>query len=88
MAKGFVGIPVTHDELVKVLEDVLQRVKEWDSFEGFINYLMPITFDEELDKKYQEDGIYAILEARYRIGNSMGQGGMRMIGKMVDDNET
>lgn len=74
-------IPLTQDELVAILEDMTQRVKEGDSFEGFLNYLMPITFDEELDTKYRQDGIYALVEARYRIGNTMGQGSMRMIGE-------
>lgn len=101
MAKGFVGIPVTHEELVAVCEDMLAAIKDKDSFEGFFNYLMPIPegsceIDEnsssrcmwgtrgcavDHDKEFPE-GTYAILEARYRIGNSMGQGGMRMVGEM------
>ncbi len=65
-------IPVTQEQLVAVLEDVLEAVKAGDSFEGFINYLLPEPQDKE--------ETYARLEARYRVGNLEGQGSMRMVG--------
>lgn len=79
MSRGFYPVGVSKDELIAVLEDVLKHVKEGDSWEGFINYLIP--FPPAGDP---EDADF-MLEARYRIGNTMGQGGMRMIGEMRDD---
>ena len=67
--------PVSKNRLIEILEDILQHVKDDDSTEGFLNYLAP-----ELD-----DGpeVYARVEARYRVGNRDGQGGMKMIGVEV-----
>lgn len=69
--------PVTKDQLVAVLTDVLVRVQAGDSFEGFINYLMPEPGDGP--------EICARLEARYRMGNLDGQGSMRMIGVTLNE---
>lgn len=68
--------PMTKEQFLLVLDDIRARVCQGDSFEGFLNYLMP----------QPEDGpdAYARVEARYRIGNSDGQGGMRMIGIHMD----
>lgn len=63
--------PVTKEQLLAV-NDIRDRIKHGDSFEGFLNYLLPEPSDPS--------EIVARLEARYRIGNSEGQGGMRMIG--------
>lgn len=64
--------PVTKDQLIEIIDDIRSRVAAGDSFEGYLNYLMP-----EPDDPIE---IVARVEARYRIGNSMGQGGMCMIG--------
>lgn len=70
--------PMTQDDLIIVIEDILERVKLGDSFEGFLNYLMPFppAGDPECD---------FMVEARYRVGNTMGQGGMKIIGKWADE---
>jgi len=67
--------PVSHKQLIAILEDILQHVKEDDSTEGFLNYLSP----------EPDDGpkVYARVEARYRYGTRNGQGFMRMIGVEV-----
>lgn len=62
-------------ELVDVLDDIRARVEAGDSFEGTITYSIP----EDLDSGAQFD-----VRAVYRIGNSMGQGGMRMIQQMPE----
>jgi len=67
---------VTKDELLAIIDDIRARVRHDDSFEGFLNYLMPEENDDPSGFR---------VEARYRIGNSMGQGGMRMIMEQVDD---
>lgn len=69
-------VPMTKDELVALLIDIVERVKIGDSFEGFVNYLMPDTDDSN---------VYAMVHARYRVGNRDGQGGMRVIGNLTND---
>lgn len=64
--------PLTKDELIQVLEDILHLVKIDDSFEGNIEYLMP-----DVDSP---EGTDFLVRGVYRIGNSMGQGGVRMYG--------
>lgn len=64
--------PVTREELLAIIDDIRDLVQHDDSWEGYLNYLLP----EEGDPA----NIYARVEARYRVGNSEGQGGMRMIG--------
>lgn len=82
-ASRFVPIATTKDELLMILDDIRNKVEEGDSFEGFLNYLMPdYTGIPEEDEKLKD--IDFMVEARYRIGNSMGQGGMRMWGEMKE----
>ena len=70
-------VPMSKNELVAVLDDIVAHVKSGDSFEGFLNYLMP-------DVEEMEKGVEFVVEARYRIGNLMGQGGMRIYGEWVE----
>lgn len=63
---------LTQEALVAVLEDILAGVRSGDTLEGHIEFLMgddPARWD---------------VVARYRVGNTMGQGGMRMIGPLVE----
>jgi hypothetical protein len=57
---------MTKDEVAKVLEDMAQRVREGDSFDGSIRYemLAPGLFD---------------VQAAFRTGNLKGQGGVTII---------
>lgn len=61
-----------HSELVEILQDVLDRVKDGDSLEGNITWALPEDLAEECRGKFD-------VIAVYRISNTMGQGGMRMI---------
>ena len=61
-------------ELLQVLDDIRYHVQVDDSFEGFLNYLIP-------DQDDLSDTVEFMVEARYRIGNSAGQGGMRIFGE-------
>ena len=66
-------IPLKQGELLAIIDELRALVAEGDSFEGFLNYLLP----EQGDPK----GTYARVEARFRYGNKRhGQGFMRMIG--------
>jgi hypothetical protein len=69
-------VPMTKNNLVSTLRDMADVVEADDSFEGSIEYLMPL--DEAVP-----EGTFALVRASYRIGNSMGQGGVRMIGEMA-----
>jgi hypothetical protein len=69
--------PMTKAQLLEVIDDIRMRVEAGDSYEGFLNYLMPYDDDDEII----EDADF-VVEARYRVGNLQGQGGMRMVGKL------
>lgn len=60
-------------ELLAILDDMRASVEADDSFEGFVNYLMPTQGEPECD---------FMVVARWRVGNSMGQGGMSTFGEM------
>lgn len=63
-------VPMSKDQFLAVLDDIRARVADGDSFKGSVQYAIPeeptteVTFD-----------VYA----SYRIGNSLGQGGFRLI---------
>ncbi|MFB6568269.1 hypothetical protein [Streptomyces noursei] len=64
---------MSREELVRVLDDIRGRVASGDSFEGNLQY-----FISDGDHPYD-------VAAAYRIGNSMGQGGMTLIGVTTQD---
>jgi hypothetical protein len=70
---GMRPVPMSQETFVAILEDITAHVQAGDSFEGFIEYLMPESVEEGKD--------FAV-RASYRIGNLQGQGGMRMIGEL------
>jgi hypothetical protein len=76
MSQKFVPSYVCQESFVALLDDVRQRVASGDSFEGSLSYEFPWDGDEP--KGFR-------VRASYRIGNSEGQGGMRMIGEWVDE---
>lgn len=71
-------VPMSQAQLCDTLRDMLEHVAASDSFEGSIEYLMPT--DEEVP-----EGTYALVRASYRIGNSEGQGGVRVVGEVTED---
>jgi len=77
---------MSRDDLVALLDDIRQRVSTGDSMEGFLSYMIA-GYEEFME--WDENGRVGPeprpphpynVEARYRLGNRMGQGGMRMIG--------
>lgn len=66
--------PLSKDELVSVLEDILRGVKKDDTLEGSIEFLLPYPPAGD-----PEDADFMV-RASYRVGNSMGQGSVRLIG--------
>jgi hypothetical protein len=67
-------IPATKAEVLSVLSEILYIVEHDDSFEGSFEYTMPEPGDPP-DTRFR-------LRAAYRVGNSMGQGGLKMVGSM------
>lgn len=63
-------IALKKGEVVKIMEDILQRIKDDDSFSGSVSYdaMAPGLSNDELH-----------FQATYRVGNSQGQSGLRII---------
>lgn len=72
-------VNLSREDLLSILDDIRDRVAGGDSFEGSIQYLLPE--DENADP-----GSFDV-QASYRVGNTMGQGGMRMISVLRDVTE-
>lgn len=71
-------VPMSQAQLCDTLRNMLEHVAASDSFEGSIEYTMPT--DEEVP-----EGTFALVRASYRVGNSMGQGMVRLIGGGVTE---
>lgn len=72
---------VTKEQLLAVLDEVKALVEDDDSFEGSLSYELPWAKEigYPVDDPIGRPGFR--LRASYRVGNSMGQGGLRMIGE-------
>lgn len=62
------------DQLVKLLHHIAELIEIGDSFEGMLEYLIP-------DEDEQTEEMTFAVRSRFRVGNSEGQGGMRIIGE-------
>jgi hypothetical protein len=65
---------VTKEQLVSEVEDMLACIKSDDSYGGFMEY---DTIGSEGMPELKQGEF--LLRASYRIGNSYGQGGMRIV---------
>lgn len=83
MSERFAPTYLTKDQFVAVLEDMRDKVLANDSFEGSLSYELP--WSTELGDPVDDSRSGFRVRASYRTGNSMGQGGMRMIGEWVPD---
>lgn len=61
---------MSREELVRLLDDIRDRVAAGDSFEGTIRYVIP---DGPAEHPFD-------VAAMYRVGNLLGQGGCVVIG--------
>lgn len=75
-------VPMNRADLAALLQDIQASVAAGDSFEGNFEYTMPDPEDFESDKIPEDT--WAIVRGAYRIGNSMGQGGLRFIGAAAE----
>lgn len=62
-------------ETGKLLHYIAMLIETGDSFEGFIEYLIP-------DNEEDIDSNKFAVRARFRVGNSQGQGGLTVIGEL------
>jgi hypothetical protein len=72
---------MSKDELVATLRDMADAVEHDDSFGGRMAYDLGLEYDLPPEA-------YAMVTAVYRIGNSIGQGGVRMVGEVVAGEDT
>lgn len=69
-------VPISKDELLGMLDEIRQGVESGDTLEGSFEFTLP--FPPAGDP---EDAEF-MARASYRIGNLMGQGGVRMLGEL------
>ena len=70
---------LSKDEFLVVLDDMRALVAAGDSFEGSLSYEFP--WNTEMGDPADDPADGFRVRASYRTGNSMGQGGMRMVGE-------
>lgn len=70
--------PMTHEQLAELLQEIADRVRVGDSFEGSVEYLMPMSEDNA------PSGTYAMVRAGFRVGNRNGQGGFVLVGRQPE----
>ncbi|MEW2463084.1 hypothetical protein AB0872_20570 [Microbacterium sp. NPDC047426] len=63
---------MSREELIRLLDDVRERVATGDSFEGKVQYLL----GTDAEKPFK-------VAALYRVGNRLGQGSTRLVGVEV-----
>jgi hypothetical protein len=66
-------VNMSHEDLLRLLDHIRACVAAGDSFEGSLQYLMP---EDQFAAARSFD-----VQASYRVGNLMGQGGMVMVGE-------
>lgn len=72
-------VPITYEALAAILRGMAELVEHGDSFEGSIEYSIPMP---ENESDPPPDAETVMVRAAFRIGNRMGQGGMRIIGTL------
>jgi hypothetical protein len=78
-------IPTTYAYVAAVLREMAACVEAGDSFEGSIEYLLPDVPDHVMRGEPKPDDyeeVEVLMRCAYRVGNSMGQGGMRIFGSI------
>lgn len=75
-------IPSTYAQVAEILRNMAEHVAAGDSFEGSIEYSIPTAEDALPPPASDDDQPEVLVRAVYRIGNTMGQGGYRIVGTM------
>lgn len=86
-------MPTSYEVVASVLRNMADSVASGDSFEGSIEYLMPDVPDWAMRGEPEPEGYdranepEVLMRCSYRIGNSMGQGGVRIVGSINEASE-
>lgn len=83
-------IPTSYAVVADVLGNMAESVASRDSFEGSIEYLMPDVPEWAQRGEPRPEGfedVEVLMRCSYRIGNSMGQGGLRVYGSINETSE-
>lgn len=78
-------IATTYEGVADVLRNMADHVAAGDSFEGSIEYQMPDVPDWAQRGEPKPDGWVddeVLMRCSYRVGNSQGQGGVRIVGSI------
>jgi hypothetical protein len=81
-------IPYTYRDVATILRDMADRVESGDSFEGSMEYALPDVPEWAQKGEARPEGWKdpeVLFRCQYRIGNSMGQGGIRIVGSINED---
>lgn len=73
--------------LLALLDDIRAGVESGDTLEGSIEFLQPYPPNDQDDETALPQPDFMVI-ASYRINNTMGQGGLRMIGEMRETEVT
>jgi hypothetical protein len=79
---GNLPVPATYEALAAVLRQIADLVERGDSFEGSIEYTIPLPEDAYPPPATDDEQPDVMVRAAFRIGNSQGQGGMRIYGTL------
>jgi hypothetical protein len=77
---GLIPVGMDREKLADLLLDMSKRVREGDSLEGHLEYLVPDQHSVLDSTGWPSPDVDAWVTGAYRIGNLQGQGGMRLIG--------
>jgi hypothetical protein len=75
-------VPASYAQVAAILRDMAALVEAGNSWEGSIEYLIPTAEDALPPPASDDEQPEVVVRASYRIGNSMGQGGVRIIGTL------
>ena len=72
---GNLPVPMSYSSLAAVLRRMAELVELGDSMEGSIEYMIPMPPNDPEDAE-------VMARASFRVGNRVGQGGVRIIGTL------
>lgn len=77
-ARGNLPVGSTYDVVATMLRNLSELVASGDSYEGSIEWTMPVMPEHETHDEQPE----VMVRAVFRVGNTQGQGGVQIIGTM------
>lgn len=75
-------VPSTYERVSDLLRAIAELVEAGDSWEGSVEWSIPLPEDALPPPVSDADQPEVMVRAAFRIGNTQGQGGMRIIGTL------